>query len=46
VAEPSVTAQKDHHASSPSLEQVLQQASAKALEHLDSASYLSSLFKA
>lgn len=46
VAEPVVTAQKDHQASSPSLEQVLQQASAKALEHLDSASYLSSLFKA
>ncbi len=46
VAEPAVTAQKDHQASSPSLEQVLQQASAKALEHLDSASYLSSLFKA
>jgi hypothetical protein len=46
MAEPVVTAQKDHHASSPSLEQVLQQASAKALEHLDSASYLSSLCKA
>jgi hypothetical protein len=46
VAEPVVTAQKDHQASSPSLEQVLQQVSAKALEHLDSAAYLSSLFKA
>ena len=46
MAKPVVTAQKDHQASSPSLEQVLQQASTKALEHLDSASYLNSLFKA
>jgi hypothetical protein len=46
VAESVVTTQKDHLASSPSLEQVLQKASAKALQHLDSASYLSSLFNA
>jgi hypothetical protein len=46
LAKPVVTAQKDPHTSSPSLEQVLQQASTKALEHFDSATYLSSLFKA
>ena len=46
VAEPVVTAQKDDQASSPSLEQVLQDAAAKAFAHPDSATYLSSLFKA
>jgi hypothetical protein len=39
-------AQKDDQASSPPLEQVLQEASEKAFAHLDSAAYLSSLFKA
>jgi hypothetical protein len=46
MAEPVVKAQKDDQASSPSLEQVLQEASTKAFGYLDSATYLSSLFKA
>ena len=45
-AEPVVTAQKDDLATSPSLEQVLQDAAAKAFGYLDSVSYLNSLFKA
>jgi hypothetical protein len=45
TAEPVVTAQKDDQASSPSLEQVLQEAATKAFGYLDSSSYLSSLFK-
>ena len=45
-AEPVVTAQKDDQATSPSLEQVLQDAAAKAFGYLDSSAYLSSLFKA
>jgi hypothetical protein len=44
-AEPVVTAQKDDQATSPSLEQVLQDAAAKAFGYLDSVSYLNSLFK-
>ena len=44
--EPVVTTQKDDQASSPSLEQVLQEAATKAFGYLDSSSYLSSLFKA
>jgi hypothetical protein len=46
VAQPVIKAQKDNQASSPSLEQVLQEASEKAFAHLDSAAYISSLFKA
>lgn len=45
-AEPAVKAQKDDQASSPSLEQVLQEAAAKAFSYLDSANYLNSLLKA
>ena len=45
-AEPALAAQQDPQASSPSLSQVLQDAAANALVHVDSASYLSSLFKA
>lgn len=44
-AEPIVTAQKDDQATSPSLEQVLQDAAAKAFGYLDSSTYLNSLFK-
>lgn len=44
-AEPVVTAQKDDQASSPSLEQVLQEAAAKAYGYLDSSTYLNSLLK-
>jgi len=44
VAEPLVTAQKDDQASSPSLEQVLQEAVVSAFEYLDSSTYRSSLF--
>ena len=43
--EPVVTAQKDDQATSPSLQQVLQEAAANAFSHLDSATYLNSLFK-
>jgi hypothetical protein len=43
--EPIVTSQKDDQASSPSLQQVLQEAAANAFSHLDSATYLDSLFK-
>ena len=43
--EPFVTAQKDDQATSPSLQQVLQEAAANAFSHLDSATYLTSLFK-
>jgi hypothetical protein len=46
TAEPMVTAQKDDQATSPSLEQILQDAAAKAFGSLDSATYLSSHFKA
>lgn len=46
TAEPVVTAQKDDQATSPSLEQVLQEAAANAFEYVDSATYLNSLFKA
>lgn len=46
VVQPVIKAQKDDQASSPPLEQVLQEASEKAFAHLDSAAYLSSLFKA
>ena len=45
-AEPVVTAQKDDQATSPSLEQALQEAAANAFAHLDSANYLNSLFRA
>lgn len=45
IAEPVVTVQKDDQASSPSLEQVLHEAAANAFTHLDSATYLSSLFR-
>lgn len=44
-AEPVVTAQKDDQASSPSLEQVLQEAAAKAYGYFDSSTYLNRLFK-
>ena len=44
-AEPVVTAQKDDQASSPSLEQVLQEASTQAFAYFNSAAYLGSLFK-
>jgi hypothetical protein len=43
--EPVVTAQKDNQATSPSLQQVLQEAAANAFSHLDSATYLNTLFK-
>jgi len=43
--EPIVTSQKDDQATSPSLQQVLQEAAANAFSHLDSATYLDSLFK-
>jgi hypothetical protein len=43
--EPVVVAQKDDQATSPSLQQVLKEAAANAFSHLDSASYLTSLFK-
>lgn len=43
-AMPVVTTQTDAQASSPSLEQALQEAAAKAFAHLDSATYISSLF--
>ena len=43
--EPFVTAQKDDQATSPSLQQVLQEAAANAFSHLDSATYLNTLFK-
>lgn len=46
TTEPVVTAQKDTQASSPSLAQALQDAAAKALSHMDSATYLGSLFRA
>ena len=45
VFEPVVTAQKDNQATSPSLQQVLQEAAANAFSHLDSATYLNTLFK-
>ena len=45
-AEPVITVQSDDQASSPSLEQVLQEVTANAFTQLDSATYLSSLFKA
>lgn len=45
VFEPVVTAQKDNQATSPSLQQVLQEATANAFSHLDSATYLNTLFK-
>jgi hypothetical protein len=43
--EPVVTAQKDNQATSPSLHQVLQEAAANAFSHLDSATYLNTMFK-
>jgi hypothetical protein len=43
--EPFVKAQKDDQATSPSLQQVLQEAAANAFSHLDSATYLNTLFK-
>ena len=46
MPEPVVTAQTDDQATSPSLEQVLQDATANAFEYIDSATYLSSLFRA
>lgn len=45
AAQPAVQAQKDDQASSPSLEQVLQEASTQAFAYLNSAAYLGSLFK-
>lgn len=41
-AEPVVTAQKDDQATSPSLEQLLQETAAKSFGYLDSATYLNS----
>lgn len=43
--EPVVKAQKDDKATSPSLHQVLQEAAANTFSHLDSNTYLNSLFK-
>jgi hypothetical protein len=45
-AEPVVIAQTDDQASSPSLEQVLQDARSNAFSYLDTSTYLRSLFKA
>jgi hypothetical protein len=42
---PIVTSQKDDQATSPSLQQVLQEAAANSFSHLDSATYLDRLFK-
>lgn len=44
-AEPIVTTQKDDQATSPSLEQVLEDAAAKAFGNMDTATYLSSLLR-
>lgn len=44
-AEPIITAQKDDQATSPSLEQVLEDAAAKAFGNMDTATYLSSLLR-
>ena len=43
--EPVATSQKEDQATSPSLQQVLQEAAANAFSHLDSATYLNTLFK-
>jgi hypothetical protein len=45
VVEPVVTTKKEDQATSPSLQQVLQEAAANAFSHLDSATYLNTLFK-
>ena len=45
VVEPVATSQKEDQATSPSLQQVLQEAAANAFSHLDSATYLNTLFK-
>lgn len=45
IVEPVFTAQIDDQATSPTLQQVLQEAAANAFSHLDSATYLNSLFK-
>jgi hypothetical protein len=45
-SEPVVVAQADDQATSPTLEQVLQDAAASAFEYIDTATYLSSVFRA
>jgi hypothetical protein len=45
VVEPVVTTKKEDQATSPSLQQVLQESAANAFSHLDSATYLNTLFK-
>ena len=45
IVQPVVTAQIDDQATSPTLQQVLQEAAANAFSHLDSAIYLNTLFK-
>lgn len=45
-AEPVTVAQADVQATSPTLEQVLQDTAASAFEYIDTATYLSSMFKA
>lgn len=45
VVEPVVTTQKEDQATSPSLQQAVQEAAANAFSHLVSATYLNTLFK-